>query len=103
MTDRQMLSAYPLRLVGSALSKQKPRDLDLIMIIPDLLFEELFGPVAKWRDEGQSGEYTAVRTSWNERCIRLGRMLSRSLQTALPVDFKILPASLHDHGKKGSP
>ena len=48
---------YPVYLVGSVLSKQTPRDIDISVIIPLVEYENLFGPLPM--DQSQYPEYLA--------------------------------------------
>jgi len=94
LADRHLLAVGQLRVVGSVLHKRKPRDLDLVLVVPDEVFVEFFGWPDRWEEEGESGDWTAVRHRWSAACIRLSREMARRMRTDLPVDLHVLPASL---------
>ena len=94
------LEGYPIYLVGSALWKTYPRDIDLSMILPTSVFEERYGafPV------GQTEELTRLKLEaylstggWGEghNFNVDGAFYSMTLQDRLfyaqRIDFKIQP------------
>lgn len=100
MTDSQLIAAGTVKLVGSTLTKRTPRDLDLVLVIPTRLFVRLFGSVKQWLDEGETGRWSAIRYRWSDRCVRISHALERRIGATKPVDFKIVPASAAEHGRR---
>lgn len=90
-------SAY---LVGSALRTATPRDIDLRLLLPDVEFEKLFGPVQQWVEEGRTGNWSEVRWNWSKYCTRLTHSGWEELGTN--IDFQIYPESWakHKHGRE---
>lgn len=99
MTDNDLLQAGDLKIVGSVLSKKHPRDIDVILVIPDDIFKSLFLPPQQWADEGRTGNWSDKRFFWSRRCVDLGKELSKRLGFFLALDFRILPKSFEDYGK----
>ena len=85
-----------IKIVGSTLIKS-PRDLDIVLVIPDSSFKRVFGLTAKqWSEEGDTGNWSNKRWYWAKESTRLGKLLERRIKKALfkyPLDFKIIPKS----------
>lgn len=83
----------PLYLVGSALRDDNPdpRDWDIRMMLPDDDFAVRFGPVAEWRHEGNTGDWTRTRFRWSDQCVKDTK--DAVAWTHLNVDFQIYAES----------
>lgn len=84
------LYGHPVYLVGSQITgSEEPRDVDIIIAIPDDEFTIRFGDVNSWYQEGLTGEYTEIRWKWAAECNK--RWKEACLETELNIDFKIQP------------
>jgi hypothetical protein len=91
----------PVYLVGSALRKSDPRDIDIRAILSDAQFAERFGPVDVWVREGETGQWTDVRLKWSRFCTRLTKQAWRL--TGQNVDFQVYPRSWSEKEYGGEP
>jgi hypothetical protein len=79
-------SGYPVYLVGSALYKEVPRDIDVSVIIPLEKYEEMFGKLPK-KQEYYSGYLGRVfHKSWEFAC-----HLQVCLMEDYHLDVKVCP------------
>lgn len=87
------LYGVPVYLCGSALRPDNPdpRDYDIRVMLPDAQFEERYGSVRKWNDEGAVGNWTRVRWRWSADCTKQSRAGFRD--TGLNIDLQVYPAS----------
>jgi len=84
----------PFYLVGSILTKEDPRDIDLYGRMEDRWFEIHFGPVADWEEQGKTGHWGRARHSWSRFCVVL---TGWGIQmTGLNLDVQVKPASNFD-------
>ncbi len=82
-------------IVGSALTTDKPRDVDLVAVIEDKLFKSLFDMNAKeFIDEDKDGPWSEGRIRWGYECSGAKRVLQYVFPELTPIDFKIIPRSL---------
>ncbi len=92
MKNLHLLDAMEIRLVGSALTKQHPRDLDLVGVVKDKSFYRIFGlPTLKFIKELNTGEWGPEMGEWSEYCVLTSRVFENRLSIPIPVDFKIFP------------
>lgn len=85
---------HPVYLVGSQLTdKENPRDVDIVLVLPNDEFTLRFGNVYEWIKEGVTGNWTSIRWSWSEECIK--RWKEGCIETDLNLDFKIEPMMQH--------
>lgn len=96
---RELLQRGRLQFVGSVYSKVNPRDLDIVLVIPDAMFKRCFGmSVLRFEAEGRTGRWSADRFRWGRVCLSLNRMLQRRLRSDRPLDVTIIPSgSLYAH------
>jgi hypothetical protein len=86
-----------ITLEGSALYKENPRDWDLRMYVPDIMFEwEYCLTAQKFVTEGRSGQWSESRWRWANDCVRIARLLANI--SGKNVDFRLLPESLRGTG-----
>jgi len=78
-----------LYLCGSALHFDKPRDIDLRLIISKENFDNFFLNSENWVKQGQSGEWKVERYIWARICVLITSILSWDL--GLNIDFEIYP------------
>lgn len=78
-------------LVGSALFKSNSRDVDIRVILPDELFEQMFGNPIEWMRQGETGDWSELRWKWSKVCTDETHKLQD--ETGLPIDFQIYPES----------
>jgi len=95
----------PVYLVGSALRDDDPRDVDLVVAMPDELFVASYGD-HPWRIGATHDELDAWETSkgdanpapiwrrWARDCAKQSRLLTLSCGRA--VDFKVQPLRAFD-------
>lgn len=83
----------PVYLVGGALKpgNSDPRDYDIRVILPDSEFRRRYGDPERWKEEGSSGNYSALRWRWSDDCVHKTRQGWRD--TRLNIDFQVYPAS----------
>ena len=84
----------PFYLVGSALERDDPRDIDIYGRMSDEDFEIHFGPVAEWERQGREGDWGTVRNSWSRLCVVLTQWGWDV--TGLYLDVQVKPASNFD-------
>ena len=96
MFFKQLLQQGILRIVGSILYKEDPRDLDLILYIDDDVFEQTFMPINEWLTPVPDKKaWSRGRWNWSDACIELSDHLSPWLQgTEYGVDLRIHPKSM---------
>lgn len=91
---REFLRLGELRVVGSILHKEEPRDLDLVLVLEDNLFEELFMSLEKWKNYSTGQPWCEKKLKWNSLCIGLSKYLTRWMSgTKYGVDLRIQPRS----------
>ena len=83
-------------IVGSALSKKMPRDVDMFGVMDDGLFESYFGMTADEFEEKRIGgeDWGPDLEKWKEHTIGAIRVLQHVFPQLVPLDFKFLPESL---------
>lgn len=81
----------PVLLVGSALEKEAPRDIDLRIKLPDEAFHERYGSVPVWIAEGETGQWTGIREGWSNDCTFWTHQGWD--ETGLLIDFQVYPLS----------
>lgn len=81
----------PVYLVGSALldCNARPRDWDVRINLPDDDFTRMFGSVAAWEEQGNTGLWTDVRHHWSQECVKGSKEFY--YRTGLNVDFQVYP------------
>jgi predicted nucleotidyltransferase len=80
---------FPVYLVGSQLTKDNPRDVDVCVVLPDDVFEVRYGNVDKWIDEGASGLYSELRWGWADDVVK--KCMHGREATKLEIDLKVIP------------
>lgn len=89
----------PFYLVGSALEKDDPRDIDVYGRMDDRDFEIHFGSIVEWERQGREGDWGSARNSWSRLCVVLTQWGWDT--TGLNLDVQVKPASNFDqHIKK---
>lgn len=89
----------PVYLVGSALTKKEPRDIDIRVPLANEDWIGRYGGLAEWWErEGITGDWTEVRWRWSEDCTRTTKRAWAI--TMLNVDFQVQPAT-HFHSFRG--
>jgi hypothetical protein len=88
----------PVYLCGSALSKPKPRDIDVRIELDDDDFAlRYLGAVSariavpRWIEQGRTGQWTKIRWDWSADCTKRTKRAWKV--TNLNVDFQVYPAS----------
>lgn len=75
-------------LVGSALIKPNPRDIDIRAIMPIPQFKKLFGPIPQYLEESETGLWTKnCKIKWSDKC-RLFFYISSAINIK-NLDFQI--------------
>lgn len=95
--DVDLLKKHPLLVVGSVLSNDNPRDVDMVLVMTDCDFEKRFMSVEEWVEQGKSGKWFRPRYKWSRACIKLSRIIEKRMGTRLGIDLKIIPKS-QNHG-----
>lgn len=83
-------------IVGSALNKKEPRDVDMFGVMDDGHFKSLFGMTADEFQEQRSGgkAWGPGLETWKEETLGAIRVLQHVFPQLVPLDFKFLPESL---------
>jgi len=81
-------------IVGSALSKKEPRDVDMYGVMKDPVFKSVFGMTATEFEEQRSGARGSELSKWKDETIGTIRVLQFVFPQLVPLDFKYLPESL---------
>ena len=89
-------------IVGSALSKKAPRDIDMYGVMDEQLFEGVFGLTAERFQYWRRIEHTAPPNTyinpnfvkWQDHVLGATRVLQFVYPGLVPLDFKFLPESL---------
>lgn len=84
----------PFYLVGSALEKEAPRDIDLYGRMNNEDFEAHFGPIVEWERQGKEGDWGPARCSWSRLCVVLTQWGWDI--TGLNLDVQVKPVSNFD-------
>lgn len=82
---------YPFYLVGSALRKPNPRDVDLLCVLPDSSFRRAFMNPIRWTEEGETGNWSPRRWTWARKTVKECHRIAR--ETRLNIDFRYIPES----------
>lgn len=83
---------YPVYIVGSTLTKENPRDLDLVCIIPDYDFELRYDcKLREWINGFIMGSYSDEHWRWANECLK--RSINGMKWTRKLTDFKVYPKS----------
>ena len=95
----------PVYLVGGATSDPDPRDIDIVVPVPDPLFVSMYadgdpGELANWSNGMDMRIATPAWKRWARDCAKQGRELT--LFCARAVDFKTQPES-HFRDYDGQP
>lgn len=94
--DEQLLSKYPVIIVGSVLRKDNPRDIDILYVIPDKDFQKIFHLSAKrFIEEGKTGNWSFERQNWAKRTIVICHLLAKRLRNN--IDFKFIPFHMFEN------
>lgn len=80
-------TGYPLYLVGSTLTQERPRDFDIVMIIPHNEYEEKFGVIDDFNVYNVIGRASNYYT--NPHYFKLIKILGGFGRVSL--DFKVYP------------
>ena len=91
----------PVYLVGSAIRRSDPRDIDIRVILSDEAFEARYGSVQDWMAQGESGQWGEIRQRWAEECETITEQARRQL--GIEIDFRIEPQSEVDRRYKDEP
>lgn len=83
---------HPVYLIGSQVTgASDPRDVDVVVAIPDHQFSLRFGSADKWCEEVATGMYTEIAWKWSDD--RVKRSLEGMRKTGLNIDFRCQPLS----------
>lgn len=77
-------------IVGSALSKKEPRDIDMCGVMDDVLFKAVYGLA----DEDFDGQQWRLDTRWKAENLGAIRVLQFVFPQLIPLDFKFTPESI---------
>lgn len=84
----------PVYLVGSALDKEDPRDIDIRVVITNQDFERLFGKYEDFVVEYNSGKFGSCSWRWVED--RLKRCRTGYVETNANIDFSCYAEDMWD-------
>jgi hypothetical protein len=79
----------PVYLVGSTLTEDAPRDVDISIVLSDEDFAGRYGDVQQWDSEMYGIEWGEARQRWAEDQVKLTRHLVTGYR--MNVDLKIEP------------
>jgi hypothetical protein len=93
----QTLEAMQFYVVGSALHKKRPRDVDLCGVLDDGHFKETFGMDPEefallYRMKEDLDNEGMLK--WRNECLGATRILQSVFPELVPIDFKFIPRSL---------
>ncbi len=81
-------------IVGSALYKKNPRDIDIRMRVSDAFFKKLFKvSVKRWCEEKKRGSWGKGVYKWSDFCCKISRLLNEANIFDQIIDFQIQPSS----------
>lgn len=84
---------HPVWLVGSQLTSETPRDVDLVVIVPDYEFCLRFNieveKLSQWILRFNNGIFDETHWAWSDDVTK--KSLNGMRYTGLPIDFKIYP------------
>ena len=83
-------------IVGSSLTEEEPRDVDMYGVMEDSVFRSNFGMTADEFEEQRSsgGKAWVELAKWEEQNMGALRALQYVFPQLVPLDFKYLPESL---------
>ena len=84
----------PVFLIGSALEKEEPRDIDIRVVVTKEDFERLYGKYEDFSKEYVSGEFGPCTWSWVED--RLKRCRLAYAETNANIDFCVFTRDMWD-------
>jgi hypothetical protein len=91
---------YPVYVVGSALTKENPRDIDIVVMLPVEDFISRYGSINEWlRDTWV--EWGETRQRWAVDVAKISRDATKAL--SLNIDFKIQPMNIALQENAGKP
>lgn len=92
------VEGYPIYLVGSALRKLYPRDIDVSIIMPLDEFEKVFGPIPD--DKEELHKYLSHPSEVFTRKIPYWGTLNERIRWVMRADVKITPDTWHTNQDK---
>ena len=96
MGQEMMLENVEYRLVGSVLTIDDPRDIDIVGVMPDSQFEAEFGISTQDFDEMlHFGNWNWQMQRWAKRSIETQRILDARIDSSISVDFRYIPESCY--------
>lgn len=86
---------HPVYLVGSSLTKENPRDCDVVCVIPDEEFILRYGvdDVKQWGFRYRSGSFDLHESCWKWADDVVHKSLQGMRFTRKYIDFKVFPES----------
>jgi len=90
---KRLLQLGRLQIVGSILKKDTPRDLDIVLFIPNKIFNKIYLNVEEWKNRLNSGDWNDGCYIWSNDSVRLTYLMEKRLQSKLLMDCKIEPMS----------
>jgi hypothetical protein len=103
MTIKELLWIGRVELVGSIKNKESPRDIDMVLIIPDHIFVDRYGSIKDFLKDKFTGNYSNNTLKWNSDVIEVGNIINKRLSVVYGdkgksiIDLKILPEVLHNN------
>jgi len=79
----------PVLLVGSSVYKEDFRDIDVLIVINDSMFERRFLPVDRYLKEAYSGQYSKEMWAISKECEK--RYIDGCDSVGFNLDVKIIP------------
>jgi len=93
-SEERLSKVYEYYIVGSALTKKEPRDIDMFGIMDDFLFTATFHlEPEEFSLLLELGE-DIQKDRWRDECTGATRVLQSMYSQIIPLDFKWLPRSI---------
>ena len=83
----------PVYLIGSSLTEDHPRDVDIVVILQDIDFNARYGSDWDWQTMLPDWSEGALR--WAADCAKLAQRVARAYN--INVDFKVQPETFARH------
>ena len=90
----------PVYLVGSSLYEENPRDVDIVVEIPDKQFEHRYGSIVRW-EALWGGDWGEGKQKWAMDVAKLSSVATNYIKEN--IDFKVYPISFCEEVFKGKP
>ena len=92
---------HPVYLVGSALTEERPRDVDVRIILPDAEFEGRYGSIHQWFVEIWSHDWHDGLQLYAQDMAKLSRQIAERIK--VNIDLQVWPQRYADSIHRDKP